>query len=369
MLDFNEVKRLWGEHAGRLLLVMRSHGDLAEEAVQEAFAALVRQQTIPLQPMPWLIRVARNHVNQRHRWQEREQTRREKADVKWFEDSNDAQRLMATEAAEALQFIAPDVAEKVTMHLWAEMSFAEIATATGLSRSVAHRRYMQEIAQLRERFSITESSHPLGVSAVKMQDARLARLQQFRAIARINQVDVYKSIELQAFDTAADKLAAGFRLAEFANRTDGTLVGRLVSVAIAGIMLGCMSEMQQQADAPNLYWALATLPDSLWNRKSAVHGEIAAMNALMGSILEPIHEDATNREIEQRLVTAARAFLTPDGTNGSSEDPDRETLARLLAGAAVLLATNRGRVDLATWVWSWRESRFTRVYLARWIAS
>lgn len=157
MLDFDEVERLWDEHAGRLLLVMRSHGSLAEEAVQEAFAALVRQQTIPNSPMPWLIRVAKNHVKQRHRWHKREQSRRENTDVKWFQENNDAQRLMASEATEALQSMAPELAEIVTMHLWGEMTFSDIAAATGLSRSAAHRKYMQAIAHLRVRFSITES--------------------------------------------------------------------------------------------------------------------------------------------------------------------------------------------------------------------
>lgn len=196
-----------------------------------------------------------------------------------------------------------------------------------------------------------DTSHPPGVSGVKLQETRLKRLPHFRAIARIIQVDATRSMELGDYDAATDKLAAGFRLAEFTHQTDGTLVGRLVSIAVSGIMLGCVSEMQQQADAPNMHWALATLPDSLWERKSVVHGEMAAMDILMGSVFDSIPSDATNREIEQQLVAAATAFLVLEGSSGSSENGS-DALARLLAGTAVLVSADRGRIDLATFGWS-----------------
>ena len=43
-----------------------------------------------------------------------------------------------------------DEGEAVTLHLWGDLSFAQIGGVTGVSAATAHRRYARGLAQLRE---------------------------------------------------------------------------------------------------------------------------------------------------------------------------------------------------------------------------
>ena len=51
MLDPETLTAVWDQHADRLLLVARSTGGPAEDAVQEAFVALATQTQLPDDPM------------------------------------------------------------------------------------------------------------------------------------------------------------------------------------------------------------------------------------------------------------------------------------------------------------------------------
>lgn len=136
---------------------MRPHGLIAEEAVQEAFLALASQSEIPESPLAWLVRVARNYVFQQYRSNAR-RTRREQVyrpAGSWFQ-RDESLALDAQEAAEALSKLPNEQAEIVMMHLWGELSFAQIAETLGSSRSSVHRKYTAAMELLREKFSCSE---------------------------------------------------------------------------------------------------------------------------------------------------------------------------------------------------------------------
>lgn len=154
MVEPNALRDLWLSHASRLVLIARSIGEPAEDAVQEAFVALAKEKQLPRDPLAWLVRVTRNQLLH---WRRGGQRRRERERIvarhRWFEPSAESveNRLDAADAMQAMESLPAEQREIVVMHLWGEMSFETIAGVIGTSRATAHRRYIDGLRQLQER--------------------------------------------------------------------------------------------------------------------------------------------------------------------------------------------------------------------------
>jgi len=148
------LRDLWLSHANRLVLIARSIGEPAEDAVQEAFVALAKENQLPRDPLAWLVRVARNQLLH---WRRSGQRRRERERIvardRWFEPSAESveTQLDAEDAMQAMESLPAEQREIVVMHLWGEMSFETIAGVIGTSRATAHRRYVNGLRQLQQR--------------------------------------------------------------------------------------------------------------------------------------------------------------------------------------------------------------------------
>jgi len=104
--------------------------------------------------LAWLVKVARNQVLQ---WNRSEQRRTQRhvvraKDTAWFENS-EQESIDVLDVSEALKMLPADLSEVVTMHLWGQLTFEQIADVVGSSRSTVHRRYSDAIQILRQRFS------------------------------------------------------------------------------------------------------------------------------------------------------------------------------------------------------------------------
>jgi RNA polymerase sigma factor (sigma-70 family) len=152
MIPPETLRQLWIDHSDRLLLVARSMGEPAEDAVQEAFVRLATQSTLPDEPVAWLVRVIRNQIAAWHREgvrrRHREQAR--SAHVSWFPggDGGGAAAEMAEVTAQ-LRRLPDDQRQIIVMHLWGNLTFRQIAVILDSSRSSVHRRYQQALDQLR----------------------------------------------------------------------------------------------------------------------------------------------------------------------------------------------------------------------------
>ncbi len=204
--------------------------------------------------------------------------------------------------------------------------------------------------KLREIVSQPASEGQRGTGSL---DASLAAIQHYKNFARLIQLDVYISLDERDYDAVAEKIAAGFRLAEFVH--DGNemnLITKLVGIAISGVMLDLVEEAMQQPDSPNFYWALASLPPSLWDMRSAVDGEIASIGRVIGPIVDPIADDADKAQLREALSVTAETFLLTSGSmfDGKPEDagdPQRiKRYTQLVVGGVVLLAADRARTEL-----------------------
>ena len=157
MVAPEELSRLWHQHAARLLLIARTFGEPAEDAVQEAFIRLAQQTAAPEEPLAWLVRVVRNQLIQWHRSGERRGRRNEQAAARdWFIDADHSDRLDADELTRALTRLPEIQRQIVVLHLWGEMSFEQIAQTVSLSRATAHRRYCEAIGSLRDSFDCAQ---------------------------------------------------------------------------------------------------------------------------------------------------------------------------------------------------------------------
>jgi RNA polymerase sigma factor (sigma-70 family) len=170
-----ELSRLWHKHAARLMLIARAIGEPAEDAVQEAFVRLAQQSTLPREPLAWMVRVVRNQLLQWHRSGARRERRDgQAAAIKgWFELADPSDGLAAEELTSELQSLPDTQREIVVLHLWGEMSFEQIAETVSLSRATTHRRYVEAIKTLRDRFQWLDDEGQACRGELKNEEERI----------------------------------------------------------------------------------------------------------------------------------------------------------------------------------------------------
>lgn len=162
MIEPAILAELWRSHAGRLLVIARSVGEPAEDAVQEAFASLATQTQLPDDPLAWLVRVSRNQLLS---WQRKRQTQTKHqhavaSRTSWFIDTEAESQLDGQQVTEWLQRLPTDERQVIVMHLWGGLSFRQIAAATDRSAATAYRLYHRGLQQLRSRAGFpTEACH------------------------------------------------------------------------------------------------------------------------------------------------------------------------------------------------------------------
>ena len=140
------------QHAGPLTLYARQFldGHAAEDVVQEALLRLSCEKTDVENPVAWLYRSVRNGaISQKRSDLRRAKRENVKCHEPWFEP-DPSNRLDAELVVVTLQTLPSELREIVTLHVWGERSFAEIAELLGTSKATAFRRYEEALATLRE---------------------------------------------------------------------------------------------------------------------------------------------------------------------------------------------------------------------------
>lgn len=134
--------------------------------------------------------------------------------------------------------------------------------------------------------------------------ANFAVVKNLRSLAWLLQLESGLAIAEGRYEDALRSLQAGYRLSEFTLRSDGeALVAQLVSLAISGLMTYEVQTMLQQPDAPNLYWALASVPQQeLTSTRTAMDGELLMITrTLMPWTVEDIDTES-EAQAEERLI-------------------------------------------------------------------
>ena len=100
----------------------------------------------------------------------------------------------------------------------------------------------------------------------------LPDIQEMRSLAAVLKIRIRGEIARGEFDNAIQSLQTLFALAHAFNEHP-TLIGALVGMAITGIALEAVEEFIQQPGAPNLFWAIAHLPNPFIDLRKGREGE------------------------------------------------------------------------------------------------
>jgi RNA polymerase sigma factor (sigma-70 family) len=151
--EAERLTRIVTERAAALVLYARQRLDAAsaDDAVQEAFAALLAERRPPDNPIAWMYRAVRNAAIDLSRSAERRRRREQSvaaARREWFDAQADA-RLDAAAAEDALRRLGPEQREIVVLRIWGELGFAAIAEVMQLATSTVHDRYRSALRELR----------------------------------------------------------------------------------------------------------------------------------------------------------------------------------------------------------------------------
>jgi len=234
--------------------------------------------------------------------------------------------------------------------LWVERHVRDDSLSSHVSQQRAILETIYDAANMETLELRSTQRHKIG----KEVFANLSEILSLRNLARLVQLDGLLAIHERRYEHAIRAIGAGFRLAEFVQCSgDANLINGLVSVAISGITFSLVEELSQQVDAPNLYWALASLPEVLWNQRGWIDGESASMSRILYPLLEPASASMTSSDWKNRLVNSAEVLMANGsqfidfGESASDEsDLSIRASAKLVVGVALLAFSDRARTEL-----------------------
>jgi len=179
----------------------------------------------------------------------------------------------------------------------------------------------------------------------------LPHLQKSRSLARVIALRARLEVKQGKFDEAMKTLRLGFALGQHVSQGT-TLIHTLVGAAQVGLMFDCIEDWVGQPDAPNLYWALSTVPEPLISARKALEFERHGLEFSL-HLLKQLDQRALSPEEAQSLASNAWRMA---GDETSGNDRVQETL--FIAGWALknygaaradLLARGYSEQQLDTW--------------------
>ncbi|XZE32121.1 hypothetical protein SH501x_002857 [Pirellulaceae bacterium SH501] len=166
--------------------------------------------------------------------------------------------------------------------------------------------FLLEEARMRSVFemdrNIKESDNPIGYL--------LPEIQTMRDLARIQSIRCRLAIAEGKTDDAIRVLSQQFALARHLGQDDFIISGA-VGIAIASIAQSDALHVVQQADCPNLYWAIATMPDPLvsFGKSISIEANFIEMQfKAWRSITEEPKPDSFWEDVIQQFATYTEDF-------------------------------------------------------------
>ncbi|MEL6110842.1 MAG: RNA polymerase sigma factor [Planctomycetota bacterium] len=148
--DASELSHLLDRHWGPLLAWVGPADGIAEDVVQQAFLKFSALPKRPSNPTAWLYTTAR-HLALTERKKLGRRRARQQAVAR--AESQPCEIWKSHESAELvarLDALPNELRETIVAHLWAEMTFDEIAAATHRPKATVWRQYQKGLRLLRE---------------------------------------------------------------------------------------------------------------------------------------------------------------------------------------------------------------------------
>lgn len=215
---------------------------------------------------------------------------------------------------------------------WVELPLAEFPCDEARKWLEQYRNTLEEvrIATFRETCDWNHRVRELrGLDTVNFM---LPEMNRLREIARVLRLKARLEIAERRFDDALATMTMGYRLAKNLEESP-LLISALVGIAIAKIMEPCVIDWIE-ADGPNLYWALASLPDPLIDIRVALQQEMNLPLQMFPFLKDPEHADYTPEQWKKILAESTQRLTAAAGQGGAEANLAAESLATglVLAG-------------------------------------
>ncbi len=160
----------------------------------------------------------------------------------------------------------------------------------------------------------------------------LPELQELRNIAHLLALQVRLQIAEKQYDEAIDTLRTGLTLGRHVAETP-LLINGLVGITISGEMVSQLRELEQAADAPNLYWAVSALPEHFVDLRAALDTESAFVQLMFPQLRNVEQADRSDAQwqAEWSAYMAKWNGLTPLLAVDGQKDDWRD-VAKMVAG-------------------------------------
>ena len=147
----------------------------------------------------------------------------------------------------------------------------------------------------------------------------LEEVQRARGLARVLQMKARLELAEGKLDEALETLRHGYQLSRDVAQPP-LLINALVGVAICRMMNDTLSELIDQPGAPNLYWAIASLPRPMIDFRPALRTEMELPEKLFPFLKDAETAQRTPEEWQKVLVAAYSdlRFLDVNVTSGNS---------------------------------------------------
>lgn len=161
----------------------------------------------------------------------------------------------------------------------------------------------------------------------------LSEVQTMRAMSRAIMLKTRSAVAERQYDEAIDLLRMNYRLGENVGKSP-FLVSSLVGLAVAGVGNAEVVELIAANDSPNLYWALAELPQPLVDVRRAIRAERALVLRAFPVLSEA---ETAEHSPEEWVRLVAKSYAEGVGTLGPG--PQLGETAAPFAAAGLALAT------------------------------
>ena len=205
-----------------------------------------------------------------------------------------------------------------TMSKWAEMPLPELRkVANGTAKKYAWiTGESSSIIQMLERGGRCDACDwDIPIREHEFYTILIPEIQSTRSSGWILEARARLEIANGKYDEAVRTLQTGYALARHVAQGP-TLINALVGVSIATAMSNQVETLLQQPDAPNLYWALATLPRPLIDFRPGYEAEFASIYLSYPELRDLDKKDHSPEEWRRLLQKLCGDLAKMIGTEG-----------------------------------------------------
>jgi len=161
--------RWFAEHGQRLFLFAQTQcrseadaQDVLQEAVIKTWRSEANETTVP--PLPHAYRAIRQCAIDLGRSLDRRTRREEIVSAEWFTEQftqpTSGEELVPEDVQQALSRLKPDQREVITLKIWGDQTFSEVAETLDLSANTVASRYRTALLELRRQLAPQPQAQP-----------------------------------------------------------------------------------------------------------------------------------------------------------------------------------------------------------------